>query len=84
MLPTAIQFGVDPVHFGVIMVLTLVLGLITPPVGAVLFVATAISRISIERLSVVVLPFLAVLFVLTLVVAYVPELSLWLPRTFAP
>lgn len=84
LLPAALEFGVDPIHFGVIMVMTLVLGLITPPVGASLFVATAITRIPIERLSVIVIPFLTTLFILTLVVTFVPQLSLWLPAMFAP
>lgn len=84
LLPAALEFGVDPIHFGVIMVMTLVLGLITPPVGASLFVATAITRIPVERLSIIVLPFLASLFVLTLFVTFVPALSLWLPSVFSP
>ncbi len=84
LLPAALEFGVDPIHFGVIMVMTLVLGLITPPVGASLFVATAITRIPIERLSVIVIPFLTTLFILTLLVTFVPALSLWLPSVISP
>lgn len=83
LLPAALEFGVDPIHFGVVMVMTLVLGLITPPVGASLFVATAVSNLSIERLSIAVLPYLGILLLLTLVIAYVPAISLWLPSLFA-
>ena len=84
LLPAALEFGVDPIHFGVIMVMTLVLGLITPPVGASLFVATAITRIPIERMSVIVIPFLTTLLLLTLLVTFMPQLSLWLPSVISP
>lgn len=84
LLPAALAFGIDPVHFGVVMVMTLVLGLATPPVGGSLFVAAAISGVSVERISVTVLPFLAALLALTLVVSFVPEIWLWLPRLLAP
>jgi len=79
LLPAAKSYGVDLVHFGMVMVFTLVIGLLTPPVGASLFVGSAVSRISIERLSVVVFPFVALLLGVALVVAFVPGLSLWLP-----
>jgi len=79
LLPAAKSYGVDLVHFGMVMVFTLVIGLLTPPVGASLFVGSAVSRISLERLSVVVLPFVVLLLGLALVVAFVPGLSLWLP-----
>lgn len=84
LLPSALNYGIDPVHFGVVIVMTLVIGMLTPPVGGSLFVASAISKISIVRLSWVVLPFLGGLLLLTLVLAYVPIISLWLPRAFGP
>jgi tripartite ATP-independent transporter DctM subunit len=84
LLPAATLFGIDPLHLGVVMVMSLTLGLITPPVGATLFVATAISGLPIERLSKAVLPFLAVLVVLTLAVTLVPPLWRWLPELLAP
>lgn len=84
LLPAALAFGIDPLHFGVVMVMTLVLGLATPPVGGSLFVASAISGVSVERISVAVLPFLAALLVLTLVISFAPEIWLWLPRLLAP
>jgi tripartite ATP-independent transporter DctM subunit len=78
-LPVARAVGIDPVHFGVILILKGGLGLITPPIGSVLFVGTAIGRISIGEVLRTIWPFyLAVLGVL-LVVAFVPQLSLWLP-----
>jgi TRAP-type C4-dicarboxylate transport system permease large subunit len=63
-----------------VMVFTLVIGLLTPPVGASLFVGSAVSRISLERLSVAVLPFVVVLLGVAVVLTFVPGLSLWLPQ----
>lgn len=81
-LPVAKAFGVDPVHFGIILVLNAGLGLITPPVGSVLFVGAAIGRIGVMQAVRTLWPFyLAALFVLMLVV-FVPALSLWLPAVF--
>jgi len=78
-LPVAKAFGVDPVHFGIILVLNAGLGLITPPVGSVLFVGSAIGRISVMQAVRSLWPFyIAALIVLALVV-FVPQLSLWLP-----
>lgn len=83
LLPAAKAYGIDPIHFGVVMVMTLALGLITPPVGASLFVAAAISGVSLGRMSRAVLPFLLALLCLTLVIALFPEISMTLPRLFA-
>jgi tripartite ATP-independent transporter DctM subunit len=81
-LPIAIAYGVDPVHFGVIMILNYGIGLNTPPVGAVQFVACAVGRITVWQAMRSIWPFyLAGLIVLALV-TYVPEISLWLPRLF--
>lgn len=78
-LPVAKALGVDPVHFGVILILKGGLGLITPPIGSVLFVGTAIGKISVQEALKTIWPFyLAAVFVLMLVV-YIPALSLWLP-----
>jgi tripartite ATP-independent transporter DctM subunit len=79
-IPFLDKFEISYVHFGVIMILNLGIGLITPPVGGVLFVGSAISRISIERLSVAMLPFYIVMFLVLLLVTYIPAISLWLPR----
>jgi len=81
LLPAARSYGVDLLHFGMVMVFTLVIGLLTPPVGASLFVGSAVSRISLERLSMVVLPFVVVLLGVAVVLTFVPGLSLWLPQT---
>jgi len=79
LLPIAQQFGFDPTHFGVIMVLTLMIGLLTPPVGVVLYVLSSISGLSFERCVTATMPFLVPLVVVLLLVAFVPEISMWLP-----
>lgn len=80
MLPVAYSVGIDPIHFGVVMVCTLGIGFQTPPLGENLFIASGISNISIEKISVRALPFAAVNTVAIFVIAFFPELSLWLPR----
>lgn len=82
LLPIATQIGMDPVHFGVMMVLNLMIGLSTPPVGVCLFVASSIGKVSIGRASVALLPFLAVSLVVLLLVAFIPEITLFLPSLF--
>lgn len=78
LLPAAIGFGIDPVHFGVVVVMVLTIGLATPPVGASLFVAMSISRVSMAQLSKAILPFLAALLAFTVLIAFVPETYTWL------
>ncbi|MCP5367500.1 MAG: TRAP transporter large permease [Hyphomicrobiales bacterium] len=80
LLPVVTQFGFDPTHFGVIVVLTLMIGLLTPPVGVVLYVLSSISGLSFERCVSATAPFLVPLVAVLLLVAYVPEISLWLPN----
>jgi tripartite ATP-independent transporter DctM subunit len=81
-LPVVTALGLDPVHFGIIMVLNLCIGLCTPPVGSVLFVGVGIAKTSIEKVVKPLLPlFIAMIFALFLV-TYFPDLSLWLPRQF--
>ncbi|MBP2079064.1 TRAP transporter large permease [Oceanobacillus polygoni] len=82
LLPVATSAGMDPVHFGIVLMLALGIGLVTPPVGSILFVGSAIGRISIERSAKAMLPFYAVMIVVLLLVAYIPELSLFLPNLF--
>ena len=77
-MPALTQAGVDPVHFGVIMITALAIGFLTPPVGVNLFVGCGISKLSIEELSASILPFLAVLIGVLFVIAFVPELSIGL------
>ena len=78
-LPVAKAFGVDPVHFGTILILTAGVGLVTPPVGSVLFVGTAIGKITIGEALRSIWPFYLAAFAVVLIVVYVPGLSLWLP-----
>ncbi len=79
LMPLVHTLGIDPVHFGVIMVLNLVIGLVTPPVGASIFVVSAISRVPLTKLTGAMWPFLLASIAVLLVVTYVPALSLWLP-----
>ena len=81
-LPVATAFGVDPVHFGVILILNLGIGLCTPPVGAVLFVGCAVGRISIWQAMRTIWPFYGAAFATLMLVTYIPALSLWLPSVF--
>ncbi len=81
-LPVAQAFGIDPVHFGVIMVLNLGIGLCTPPVGAVLFVGCAVGKISVGQAMKTIWPFYGAAFTTLMLVSYIPALSLWLPSLF--
>jgi tripartite ATP-independent transporter DctM subunit len=80
LLPVVKTLGVDPVHFGMIMMVNLGIGLITPPVGAVLFVGSAVARLRIEQVVRAMAPFFALLLLVLVLVTYVPAISLWLPR----
>lgn len=82
LLPVVSSLGVDPVHFGMIMMVNLGIGLITPPVGSVLFVASAVSKQKIEQVVKAMLPFYCGLFFVLMLVTYVPAISLWLPKFF--
>jgi C4-dicarboxylate transporter, DctM subunit len=76
--PVAIHFGIDPIHFGLVMVVNLALGMITPPFGVNLFAACTVARISLDRIIPYLLPFVLVVLGCLMVVTYVPELSLFL------
>ncbi|GAB1435455.1 hypothetical protein MASR2M32_16860 [Sphaerotilus sulfidivorans] len=80
LLPVATSLGIDPVHFGMIMMVNLGIGLITPPVGTVLFVGSAVAKLSLGVVTRAMMPFFIALFILLLMVTYMPWLSLWLPR----
>ncbi len=82
LLPVVSSLGVDPVHFGMIMMVNLGIGLITPPVGSVLFVASAVSKQKIEQVMKAMLPFYCGLFVVLMLITYIPAISLWLPKLF--
>jgi TRAP-type C4-dicarboxylate transport system permease large subunit len=79
--PLAPAFGIDPLHFAMAIVLNLTIGLITPPVGGVLFVISSVSRLRIEPIARAILPFIAAELLVLLLVILVPQISLWLPRT---
>jgi tripartite ATP-independent transporter DctM subunit len=78
-MPVILKLGIDPVHFGMIMILNLGIGLITPPVGPTLFVGCAIGKVTMEQVSRELWPFYAAMCVALLLVTYVPAISLWLP-----
>jgi tripartite ATP-independent transporter DctM subunit len=80
LLPVMVNFGVDPVHFGMIMMLNLGIGLCHPPVGAILFVGCSVGKVSIEQLMRTIWPFYGVMFFVLMLVTYIPSISLWLPR----
>ncbi len=83
LLPVVMKFGVDPVHFGMIMLLNLGIGLCHPPVGAILFVGCAVGRVTIEQVVREIWPFYAVMFFVLMLVTYIPLISLWLPRSLS-
>lgn len=84
MTPIASSVGVDPVHFGIITLINVEIGMLTPPVGLNLFVACAIARLPLQEVVKAVLPTLGILFLGLLLVTYVPALSLWLPGLLYP
>ncbi len=79
LLPITNHLGIDPVHFGVIMVLNLMIGLLTPPVGMVLYVLSRVAKMPFEKCVTATAPFLIPLFVVLLIVTFVPWVTLWLP-----
>lgn len=81
-LPIVQAFGIDPVHFGVIMILNAGIGLITPPVGTVLFVGCAVGKITIREAMQTIWPFFGACVMVLLLVTFIPEISLWLPAQF--
>lgn len=81
-LPVVTRLGVDPVHFGIIMVLNLCIGLCTPPVGSVLFVGCSVAKIRISEVIRPLLPLFAVMILALLMVTFIPPITLWLPEMF--
>jgi TRAP-type C4-dicarboxylate transport system permease large subunit len=80
-MPILVKVGIDPVHFGVVMTLNLMIGLLHPPLGMVLFVLARISKMSIERTTMAILPWLVPLLLSLVAITLIPDLTLWLPRT---
>lgn len=81
-LPVVMKLGLDPVHFGIIMILNLCIGLCTPPVGSVLFVGVGIANTTIEKVIKPLLPLFVVMIIALFLITYFPQLSLWLPGLF--
>ena len=79
LLPIANQVGIDPVHLGIIVILNLMLGLLTPPVGMVLYVLSQVSGVRFERCVTATMPFLVPLVIVLMLVVFIPDLALWLP-----
>ncbi|RVL66616.1 TRAP transporter large permease [Sinorhizobium meliloti] len=81
LLPLTAQFGIDPVHFGLIMTLNLMIGLLHPPLGMVLFVLSRVAKLSVERTTMAILPWLVPLFIALILITFVPAVVLWLPQS---
>ncbi len=81
LFPIAMALGIDPVHFGVMITVNMEIGMITPPVGLNLYVASGISKLGLTEMSIAVWPWLLTMLVFLMIVTYWPPLSLWLPRT---
>ena len=83
LLPIATSIGLDPVQFGIMVVLNCGIGLLTPPVGAVLFIGSAVSKVPMERVVKATLPFYLCMIITLLLITFVPAISLWLPQVLA-
>jgi C4-dicarboxylate transporter DctM subunit len=79
LFPVAMTLGIDPVHFGIMMVVNMEVGMCHPPVGLNLYVASGITKMGISELTIAVLPWLLTMLGFLLVVTYIPQISLWLP-----
>lgn len=82
LMPVVMKVGIDPVQFGVIMVLNLMIGLLTPPVGMVLFILSRVAKMPFDKTVAAVMPFLIPLLVVLVLITFIPELTLYLPRLF--
>jgi TRAP-type C4-dicarboxylate transport system permease large subunit len=79
LLPVATSIGLDPIQFGIMMILNCGIGLLTPPVGSVLFIGSAIAKLPMEKVVKATLPFYLCMIASLLLLTFVPQLSLWLP-----
>ncbi|MEG2097900.1 MAG: TRAP transporter large permease, partial [Pseudoflavonifractor sp.] len=84
LLPIAVSIGIDPIQFGIMMVLNCGIGLLTPPVGSVLFIGSAVGKVKMERLVKATLPFYLCMIVALLLITFIPGISMLLPTIFAP
>jgi tripartite ATP-independent transporter DctM subunit len=80
LLPVVQQLGIDPVHFGLVMVLNLMIGLLHPPMGMVLFVLARVANLSIEKTTMAIVPWLIPLLLSLALITYVPPIAMWLPH----
>ena len=81
-LPIVVELGIEPVHFGIIMILNLSIGLCTPPVGTILFVGVGVAKTTIVKVVKPLLPLFIAMIVALMVITYFPQISLWLPNLF--
>jgi C4-dicarboxylate transporter DctM subunit len=81
LFPLAVNLGINPIHFGILMAVNMEVGLCHPPVGLNLYVASGIAKMGISEITIAVLPWLCVMLIFLVMVTYIPEISLWLPRT---
>ncbi|MEP3837140.1 MAG: TRAP transporter large permease subunit [Algibacter sp.] len=81
-LPVVVALGMDPVHFGIVLVLNLCIGLCTPPVGTILFVGSGVANVSVTQVVKPLLPFLLIMVIVLLLITYIPAISMYLPRLF--
>jgi C4-dicarboxylate transporter DctM subunit len=84
LFPIVIKFGIDPIHFGIVFMLSIVIGLITPPVGLCMYVACTVANVSIESFTKELLPFFIALVAVLIMVILFPSISIWLPYTLMP
>lgn len=82
LLPIAVSIGMDPVHYGILMMICMAIGLVTPPVGGALFIGSAIAKVPMEKVVKTLLPFYATMIVVLLVVAFIPQITLFIPEMF--
>ena len=80
MLPIVQQYGVDPIHFGVLMTVNLAIGFVTPPIGTNLFVANSLTQIPITRIAKHALPFIAMFLLALMMITYIPQITMFLPN----
>ena len=80
LLPIAVSIGIDPIQFGIMVVLNCGIGLLTPPVGSVLFIGSAVAKLPIEKVVKATLPFYLCMIISLLLITFIPEISLWLPN----
>ncbi|GAA4814595.1 TRAP transporter large permease subunit [Litoribaculum gwangyangense] len=81
-LPVVVALGMDPVHFGIVLVLNLCIGLCTPPVGTILFVGSGVANVSVSQVVKPLIPFLLIMVLVLLIITYIPQISMWLPGLF--